>query len=206
MFAVTDRVMQAKPAADNIFHVQRPVMRRHCVRACGDHRSGARLQVAHDTGCAYHSAAMKIAIASDHAALELKDELTRWLREAGHQVEDLGSHSAASVDYPDYGYLLAEAVGSGTSERGVALCGTGIGISMAVNRDARVRCALVNEPVSARLTRLHNDANIIAMGARMIGPEIAKACLETFLATDFEGGRHQRRVDKLSEPPQELQA
>lgn len=149
---------------------------------------------------------MKIAIASDHAALELKAELARFMREAGHAVDDLGTHSGESVDYPDFGFRLAEAVASGAAERGVALCGTGIGIAIAVNRDPRVRCALVSEPFSARLTRLHNDANVIAMGARMIGSEVAKACLEAFLATGFEGGRHQRRVEKLGHLPQDIDA
>ena len=145
---------------------------------------------------------MKIAIASDHAALALKADLTAWMRDAGHEVEDLGPFDAQSVDYPDYGYLLAEHVASGAAERGVALCGSGIGISIAVNRNPAVRCALVNEPVSARLSRTHNDANVIAMGERVIGVELARACLAAFLATEFEGGRHARRVDKLAHMPQ----
>lgn len=145
-------------------------------------------------------AAMKIAIASDHAALDLKADLREWLIELGHEIADLGPDTADSVDYPDFGYLLAGVVAEGTVERGIALCGSGIGISMAVNRNAAVRCALVSEPVSARLCREHNDANVIAMGARLIGPDMAKACIETFLQTEFEGGRHQRRVDKLSNP------
>ena len=143
---------------------------------------------------------MKIAIASDHAAVALKAELRDWLIEEGHEVADLGPDTAESVDYPDYGYQLAGVVAEGTVERGIALCGSGIGISMAVNRNTGVRCALVSEPVSARLCREHNDANVIAMGARLIGPDMAKACIEAFLETEFEGGRHQRRVDKLSNP------
>jgi len=143
---------------------------------------------------------MKIAIASDHAAVELKAELAAWLADQGHDVSDLGPHSTDSVDYPDYGYKLAEAVASGEAERGVALCGSGIGISIAVNRNPAVRCALVSEPLSAKLCREHNDANCIAMGARLTGSDMAKACLEAFLATPFAGGRHQRRVDKLSNP------
>lgn len=141
---------------------------------------------------------MKIVIASDHAALALKTDLAGWLREQGHMVEDLGPHSADSVDYPDYGYLLAEHVASGRAERGIALCGSGIGISIAVNRHPALRCALVSEPVSARLGREHNDANAIALGARLVGPDMARACVEAFLSTEFAGGRHQRRVDKLS--------
>ena len=143
---------------------------------------------------------MKIALASDHAAVSLKAELREWLIEAGHEVADLGPDTAESVDYPDYGYMLAGVVADGTVERGIGLCGSGIGISMALNRNPDVRCALVSEPVSARLCREHNDANVIAMGARLIGPDMAKACIEAFLETEFEGGRHQRRVDKLSNP------
>lgn len=143
---------------------------------------------------------MRIAIASDHAALDLKAQLAEWLREQGHEVDDLGPHDGASVDYPDYGYRLAAAVASGAAERGVALCGSGIGISIAVNRNPACRAALVSEPLSATLCREHNDANVIAMGARLIGPEMAKACLAAFLATPFGGDRHQRRVDKLSNP------
>jgi len=143
---------------------------------------------------------MRIAIASDHAALELKAALVQWLGEAGHEVADLGPHDASSVDYPDYGYALSRAVASGDAERGIALCGSGIGISISVNRNPACRCALVSEPLSAKLSREHNDANVIAMGARLVGIEMAKACLEAFLSTPFGGDRHQRRVDKLSNP------
>ncbi len=146
---------------------------------------------------------MKIAIASDHAAVELKAELANWLREQGHEVNDLGPETADRVDYPDYGYKLAEAVASGTSERGIALCGSGIGISIAVNRHPKLRCALVSEPLSAALAREHNNANAIAMGARLTGPDMARACITAFLGTDFAGGRHGPRVDKLSNPPQD---
>jgi ribose 5-phosphate isomerase B len=144
---------------------------------------------------------MRIAIASDHAALELKSTLVAYLIEAGHQVDDLGPFDESSVDYPDFGYKLAEHVATGKAERGVALCGTGLGISMAVNRNPAVRCAVVSEQLSAYFSRDHNDANIIAMGARMIGVEQAKACLTTFLSTPFGGDRHVRRVEKLSNPP-----
>jgi ribose 5-phosphate isomerase B len=143
---------------------------------------------------------MQIAIASDHAALEMKAALVAHLRDGGHEVSDLGPHDGASVDYPDYGYRLAEVVASGKAERGVALCGTGIGISIAVNRNSACRCARVDEPLSAQLARDHNDANVIAMGARMIGLEMAKACLDAFLETPFGGARHVARVNKLSNP------
>lgn len=146
---------------------------------------------------------MKISIASDHAAFELKAELAAWLAEQGHEVADLGTNSADSVDYPDYGYKLAEHVASGESERGIALCGSGIGISIAANRHPAIRCALVSEPVSAGFSRTHNDANVIALGARLIGIEMAKACITAFLTTSFAGDRHVRRVEKLSKMPQD---
>lgn len=143
---------------------------------------------------------MRIAIASDHAALALKSALADHMRAAGHDVDDLGPYDDGSVDYPDYGYKLATAIASLAADRGVALCGSGIGISIAVNRNPAARAALVSEPVSARLAREHNDANVIAMGARLIGIDMAKACIDAFLATDFGGDRHQRRVNKLSHP------
>lgn len=136
-------------------------------------------------------------MASDHAAVGLKTALADWLRAEGHDVEDLGTDGESSVDYPDFGYKLAAHVASGKAERGIALCGTGIGISIAVNRHPEMRCALVSEPLSAALSREHNDANVIALGARMIGIEMAKACLTAFLSTPFGGDRHARRVAKL---------
>lgn len=143
---------------------------------------------------------MRIAIASDHAAIAMKADLARWLAELGHEVADLGPDSEASVDYPDFGYKLAEHLAAGQAEKGIVLCGSGIGISIAVNRHPAMRCALVSEPLSARLSREHNDANVLALGARLTGIEMAKACVEAFLATPFGGDRHQRRVDKLSNP------
>jgi ribose 5-phosphate isomerase B len=150
---------------------------------------------------AAYGRAMKIAIASDHAAVAMKTELVAWLRDLGHHVADLGTDGEASVDYPDYGYILADAVAEGEAERGIALCGSGIGISIAANRNPAVRCALVSEPLSASLARSHNDANVIALGARLTGIEMAKACIEAFLATGFLGGRHCGRVEKLAHPP-----
>ncbi|MCF8706470.1 ribose 5-phosphate isomerase B [Rhizorhapis sp. SPR117] len=143
---------------------------------------------------------MRIAIASDHAAIDMKTALVQWMTEQGHDVTDLGPDGIASVDYPDYGYKLAKAIADGQADRGVALCGSGIGISIAVNRNPACRCALVSEPYSATLAREHNDANVIAMGARLVGIEMAKACLAAFFTTGFGGDRHQRRVDKLSHP------
>ncbi len=149
---------------------------------------------------------MRIAIASDHAALALKAELRDWLIELGHEVADLGPETGDSVDYPDFGYKLAGVVADGTAERGIALCGSGIGISMSINRNPAARCALVSEPLSAALAREHNDANCLAMGARLTGSDMAKACIAAFLDTEFadsvpgSSGRHQRRIDKLSNP------
>ena len=144
---------------------------------------------------------MRLAIASDHAAVAMKHEIAAWLGDCGHEVRDLGTHGEASVDYPDYGYILADTVARGEAEFGVALCGSGIGIAIAANRNPAVRCAQVAEPLSARLARQHNDANVIALGARLIGIEMAKACIEAFLATPFAGGRHCGRVEKLAHPP-----
>ena len=141
---------------------------------------------------------MRIAIASDHAALALKAALVEHMRGCGHEVEDLGPYNDVSVDYPDYGYKLAEAIAAGDAERGVALCGSGIGISIAANRNRAVRAALVSEPLSAKLAREHNDANVIAMGARLTGIDMAKACVDAFLSTEFAGGRHAARVNKLT--------
>ncbi|HEY0111623.1 MAG TPA: ribose 5-phosphate isomerase B [Allosphingosinicella sp.] len=142
----------------------------------------------------------RIAIVSDHAAFAMKAELSEHLRAGGYEVLDLGTTSTDSVDYPDYGYRMAQAIASGEVQRGIALCGSGIGISISINRHPACRCALVSEGLSARLAREHNDANVLAMGARIIGIETARDCVDQFLATTFGGGRHQRRVDKLSNP------
>jgi ribose 5-phosphate isomerase B len=139
-----------------------------------------------------------IAVASDHAGFDLKEILKRDLQEAGLEVLDLGTNSTQSVDYPDFGSAMADAVASGKAERGVLVCGTGIGISMAANRNPKVRAALVHDVTSARLSRLHNDANVVAFGQRLIGTETAREALKVFLGTEFEGGRHVNRVAKLS--------
>ncbi len=139
-----------------------------------------------------------IAVASDHAGYDLKEILKRDLQEAGHDVLDLGTSSSQSVDYPDFGTAMADAVASGRAEKGVLVCGTGIGISIAANRNPKVRAAVVHDVTSARLTRLHNDANVVAFGQRLIGTETAREALRVFLDTEFEGGRHAGRVAKLS--------
>lgn len=141
---------------------------------------------------------MKIAIASDHGGYELKKQLVPYLEKRGLTVCDMGCDSNDSVDYPDYAFPLAEAVARGEHDFGILICGTGIGVSMCANRVPGIRCALCSEPVSAKLTRQHNNANVLAMGARMIGFEMACAIVDAFLATEFEGGRHSRRVDKVT--------
>jgi ribose 5-phosphate isomerase B len=141
---------------------------------------------------------MRIALAADHAGYRLKDELAGWLRERGHEVTDLGTNGPESVDYPEYGAKLALFVAQGKAERGIAVCGSGVGISIAVNRNLQCRCARVDDPLSAQLAREHNDSNVLALGARLIGSDMAKACVDAFLDTNFAGGRHQRRVDQLS--------
>ena len=146
---------------------------------------------------------MRIALAADHAGVDLKDSLVAWLKELGYETQDLGTHGHESVDYPEFGARLARALRDGQADRGIAVCGSGIGISIAINREPACRCARVDDPLSAQLAREHNDANVLAMGGRLIGTDMAKACVLAFLGTDFAGGRHQRRVDLLSQELQE---
>lgn len=140
---------------------------------------------------------MIVALAADHAGYGLKAQIAADLAADGHAVIDLGPHGEASVDYADYGRALGEALAAGRAVRGIAICGSGIGISIAANRIAGVRCALVTSGLMARLARRHNDANCIALGSRIIGTEVARDCVREFLATAFEGGRHGPRVAKL---------
>lgn len=142
---------------------------------------------------------MKISIACDHGAFDLKERLKAHLLEGGHEVTDCGTHSTDSCDYPDFGIAAARLVADGACDRGVVLCTTGIGMSMAANKVKGVRCALCHEPLSAEMTRRHNDANVLAMGAGVTGGNLAERILDVFLSTQFEGGRHQRRIDKLME-------
>ena len=146
-------------------------------------------------------ASEKIAIACDHGGVELKSTLIEELKNKGFDVLDLGCDGSQSVDYPDFAYKLAESIKNKTVERGVVVCGSGIGISIAVNRFPEVRCALVHDVTGARLCREHNNANVIALGDRTTGAVTAIDILNTFLNTEFEGGRHARRVEKLSNPP-----
>lgn len=142
-----------------------------------------------------------IVIAADHGGVVLKDLLSADLRARGLEVLDLGTNSGDSVDYPDYAQLVADAIRTGRAARGVLVCGSGIGMSIAANRYPEVRAALVHDNLSARLSRQHNDANVICLGERLIGSEVARDCLAAFLDTPFEGGRHERRVAKLSSLP-----
>jgi len=141
---------------------------------------------------------MRIAIGSDHAGFRLKEAVRRFLEEEGHEVHDFGTDSEASVDYPDFGRAVAEAVACGDFERGVLICGTGIGMSMTANKVAGVRAALCHESYSARLSRVDNDANVLCMGGRVTAEGLAFDVVRVFLATAFEGGRHARRVGKIT--------
>lgn len=142
-----------------------------------------------------------VAIGVDHGGLVLKAELIDLLKELGYAILDLGTHDARSVDYPDFAYEVAEAIRIGRADRGLLVCGTGIGMSIAANRFSWIRAALCHDVTTARLAREHNDANILAMGARLMAPELAKECLTVFLQTEFGEARHVARVRKLSEPP-----
>jgi ribose 5-phosphate isomerase B len=141
-----------------------------------------------------------IVVASDHAGYEMKEALKAEIEGFGHVVLDVGAHGSDSVDYPDFGAAASAALRAGQAEMGVLVCGSGIGISIAANRDPLTRAALCHDVTTSQLCRKHNDANMIALGARIIGIETAKDCVRAFLTTDFEGGRHQRRVDKLGNP------
>ncbi len=141
-----------------------------------------------------------IAIAGDHAGFELKSIIVQKLKDMGYEVLDLGTDGPESVDYPDFGYAMANAIKNHQAERGVLVCGSGIGISIAANRHKEIRAALISDALGARMSRLHNDANVICFGGRVIGVDVALDCLKIFLETGFEGGRHSRRVDKLSNP------
>jgi ribose 5-phosphate isomerase B len=136
-------------------------------------------------------------IANDHAGLPLKSAVLDAIRALGHEVLDLGTNTTDSVDYPDFAHALAEKIASGEAARGVLICGSGIGVSIAANRHRSVRAALCSEPLSATLSRAHNDANVLCLGARLTGPGMADEIVRAFDAGPYEGGRHQRRVDKI---------
>lgn len=142
---------------------------------------------------------MIIAMGSDHAGYNLKEEIKAYLLEKGHTVKDCGTDSTESCDYPVFGRAAAEVVREEEAERAIVICGSGIGISIAANKVPGIRCALCSEPLSAELSRRHNNANALAIGARLIGSDMAKRIVDVFLSTEFEGGRHQRRIDKIEE-------
>ena len=140
---------------------------------------------------------MRIAVGSDHAGFHLKESLAQHLRDQGHEVVDCGTHSEERVDYPDFGAAVGREVASGDVEGGLCVCGSGIGIAIAANKIAGVRAATVHDATSARLSKEHNDANVICVGERLIGPQVARDALDAWLGATFEGGRHTGRVAKL---------
>lgn len=140
---------------------------------------------------------MKIAIAADHGGFELKDSMVEYIKSIGNEVMDLGTNSADSVDYPDYAKKVCEEIQQGDSDLGILICGTGIGMSLAANKLEGIRAACVSDVYSAKMSRNHNNANVLCIGARVIGDEVAKLIIKTFLENEFEAGRHQRRVDKI---------
>ncbi|MBP7652409.1 ribose 5-phosphate isomerase B [Candidatus Dependentiae bacterium] len=142
---------------------------------------------------------MKIVIASDHGGFELKEKLKLYLLSKGYEVRDIGTYSESSVDYPDYGFKAGEIVASGQAERGIVICGSGIGISIAANKVKGIRAALCHSAEYAKLSREHNNANVLALGGRFLSYEEANEIVEVWLNTEFSGGRHQKRVDKLTE-------
>ena len=140
---------------------------------------------------------MKIAIAADHGGFELKDSMVEYIKSLGNEVMDLGTNSADSVDYPDYAKKVCEEIQQGDSDLGILICGTGIGMSLAANKFEGIRAACVSDVYSAKMSRNHNNANVLCIGARVIGDEVAKLIIKTFLENEFEAGRHQRREDKI---------
>lgn len=142
---------------------------------------------------------MKIAIGNDHAAVEMKEEIKAYLEEKGHEVINFGTDTAESCNYPEYGQAVGEAVVQNKADCGVLICGTGVGISIAANKVRGVRAAVCSEPVTARLVKEHNNANVIAFGARIVGIEMAKAIVDAYLEAEFLGGRHQTRIDLIHE-------
>lgn len=142
---------------------------------------------------------MRIGIGNDHSGVEMKREIVKFLQEQGHEVVNYGTDESTRCDYPVYGEKVGRAVVAGDVEKGILICGTGLGISLAANKVRGIRAVVCSEPCTARLSRQHNDANVLAFGARIIGLEMAKMIVDTWLATEFEGGRHQRRVDRIME-------
>lgn len=142
---------------------------------------------------------MKIAIGNDHTAVDLKNTISDYLKELGYEVINLGTDSRESCDYPIYGEKVGRAVADGEADLGIAICGTGVGISLAANKVKGIRACVCSEPYTAKLSRMHNNSNVLAFGARVVGDELAKMIVKEWLDAEFEGGRHQRRVDMLME-------
>ena len=142
---------------------------------------------------------MKIAIGSDHGGFELKEEIKTHLQNKGFEIKDFGTNTKDSCDYPEYALEVSEAIAKGDYERGILICGTGIGISISANKVPGIRCALVGDCFSAKATRQHNDSNVLALGGRVLGPGLALEIVDIWVSTEFEGGRHQARIDKISE-------
>lgn len=140
---------------------------------------------------------MKLAIGSDHAGLELKSAIVEWLRSTGHNLKDFGTFGNASVDYSQYGFAVGEAVARNEFDSGLLFCGTGVGICIASNKVRGIRAVVCSEPYSAKLSRAHNDANVLALGARVVGLDLARMIIEVWLDTSFEGGRHAERLEKI---------
>ena len=141
---------------------------------------------------------MKIAIGCDHTAIDLKETIKKHLQDKGHEVEDVGTYSKESCDYPIYGFKVANKIKNGEAERGVLICGTGVGISLSANKVKGIRAVVCSEPYTAKMARMHNNAQIVAMGARVVSDGLATDIVDAFMNAEFEGGRHQRRVDILS--------
>lgn len=142
---------------------------------------------------------MKIALGSDHAAYYFKEEIKNYLISEGHEITDFGTHNTDRVDYCDYGFKVGEAVAIGDFSRGIVFCGSGIGISISANKVMGIRCVVCSEPYSAKLSRLHNDTNMLSLGSRVVGIDLAKMIVEVWLSTSFEGGRHAFRIEKISQ-------
>lgn len=142
---------------------------------------------------------MKVAVGCDHGGLELKEQIHALLNSLGEEVVDMGTGDSCSVDYPDYGAKVARAISAGEADRGILICGTGIGMSIVANKFPGIRAALCHDAFTARMSRLHNDANILVVGGRVTGREVALDIVNIWLSTSFEGGRHQKRLDKISE-------
>ena len=141
---------------------------------------------------------MKIALGSDHGGFELKETIKAWLQEVGYETEDMGTFNEMSCDYPDYGVAVANEVARGKADKGILVCGTGVGISIAANKVKGIRAAVCGDTFTARMTRLHNDANVLAIGQRVTGPGLALDIVEVWLGTEFEGGRHVARLEKIA--------